>query len=41
MKLNLSKTRITALIKKEILQIKRDKSALLIAFVLPFFLTLI
>ncbi len=33
--------RIKALIKKEILQIKRDKSALLIAFVLPVFLTFI
>lgn len=37
----LSKTRIVALIKKEVLQIRRDKSALLIAFVLPVFLTFV
>lgn len=36
-----SKKRILALVNKEFIQIKRDKSALLIAFVLPFFLTLI
>ncbi len=41
MKINLSKVRIFSLVKKEFLQIKRDKSALLIAFVLPVFLTLI
>ncbi|NBV06620.1 MAG: ABC transporter permease [Proteobacteria bacterium] len=41
MKLNLSATRIKALIKKEVLQIKRDKSAILIAFALPVFLTFI
>jgi len=41
MKLNLSITRIKALIKKEVIQIKRDKSALLIAFALPVFLTLV
>ncbi len=41
MKLHLSKTRIIALIRKEILQIRRDKSAMLIAFVLPVFLTFI
>jgi ABC-2 type transport system permease protein len=39
--LNLNFTRIKALIKKEIIQIKRDKSSLLIAFVLPVFLTFI
>jgi ABC-2 type transport system permease protein len=33
--------RLKALLKKEFLQIKRDKSALLIAFVLPAFLTFI
>ena len=33
--------RIKALIKKEFLQIRRDKSAILIAFVLPVFLTFI
>jgi ABC-2 type transport system permease protein len=41
MKHNLSAVRIKALIKKEILQIKRDKSALLIAFILPIFLTFV
>lgn len=41
MKLNLSATRLKALIKKEVIQIKRDKSALLIAFALPVFLTLV
>jgi len=41
MKIILSKIRIFSLIKKEFLQIKRDKSALIIAFILPIFLTLI
>lgn len=41
MRIGLSKIRIVSLIKKEFLQIKRDKSALLIAFILPIFLTLI
>lgn len=39
--MKISKVRIFALIKKEFLQIKRDKSALLIAFILPIFLTFI
>jgi ABC-2 type transport system permease protein len=41
MKITLSKIRILSLIKKEFLQVKRDKSALIIAFILPIFLTLI
>lgn len=41
MKIILSRPRIFALIKKEFLQIKRDRSALLIAFILPIFLTLV
>ncbi len=41
MKLNFLNNRITALLKKEILQIKRDKSALLIALFLPIALTFI
>ncbi|MDX2083519.1 MAG: ABC transporter permease [Rickettsiales bacterium] len=41
MKIKISKIRLRALIIKEILQIKRDKSALLIAFFLPVFLTFV
>lgn len=41
MKFNFSLTRLKALIIKEVLQIRRDKSAMLIAFVLPVFLTFI
>lgn len=41
MKIDISLIRLKALIKKEILQIRRDKSAILIAFLLPVFLTFI
>ena len=41
MKLKFSSARLKALLKKEFLQIRRDKSAMLIAFILPIALTCI